>query len=270
MCFPLLPSSYSINISSCLLCDPACHYCASSKENSFHAADFSTVAETRLWTSELTIRQCLLQSGASRSGNVPDNQWTAERCSKGHNHQRTLLPPANMCHFRCSNYLNVQKLSNGAHINFWVQKHLPTSLSQQTQWHKEHGCAKWFFCLLWLLLVKIVWYDASEILGKSLGRLYDINCLLCQTIQHLTFSKLRLSHNWQHWLAILTALFWHLNWNVLLKPKKVLVLWHCFSCKRNKPECLDSILTCWKKSCSFFRVSMRWELLRKCEGDAKQ
>lgn len=114
---------YSINISSCLLCDPACHYCASSKENSFHATDFSTAAETRLWTSELTIRLCLLQSWASRSGNVPGNQWTAGRCSKGHNHQRTLLPPANMCRFRCSNYLNVQKLRNGAHIHFWVQKH---------------------------------------------------------------------------------------------------------------------------------------------------
>lgn len=90
---------------------------------------------------------------------------------------------------------------------------LPTSLSGKTQWHKEHGCAKWFFCHLWLLLVKIVWYDASEILGKSPSRLYDINCLLCQTTHHLTFFKLRLSHDWQHWLDILTALFWHLNWN---------------------------------------------------------
>lgn len=111
LCFPLMPSSFSI--SSCLLCDPACHYCASSKENSFHATEFSTMAETRLWTSELTIRPLWLQSGGSCSENVPVSQWTAGRCSKGHNHQRTLLPPANMCCYRCSNYLNVQKLRGG-------------------------------------------------------------------------------------------------------------------------------------------------------------
>lgn len=188
MCFPLLPSSYSINVSSCLLCDPACHYCASSKENSFHATEFSTVAEARLWTSELTIKPLWLQSGGSCSGNVPNSQWTGGRCSKGHNHQRTLLPPANMCCHRCSNYLNVQRLRGGVHKLLGSETNLPTSLGGKAQCYLKKRWLPQVICLSFMIVAcHIVWYDASEILGKCQDRLYDISCLLCQSAQHQHF-----------------------------------------------------------------------------------
>jgi len=78
----------------------------------------------------------------------------------------------------------------------------PTSFAVKGQWHKTWVHQEIFLSLM-IVACQIVWYDASEISGISQGRFYDINCLLCQTAQHLTFFKLRLSHydsiDWAFW-----------------------------------------------------------------------